>query len=126
MTVYLLVITKVEKRPFLWASKLGTVSHSTKIPSEKTNTRPASKIEETRCWREKRNGKTRISKRENVQVIHFKKFLLNSKPKYEQESIHLQRGRRKPWPTVSKLLHIQRSGQFLSLIGAQRKYLPQL
>lgn len=91
MTVYLLVITKVEKRPFLWASKFGTVSHSTKIPSEKTKTRPESKIEETRCWREKRNGKTRISKRENVQVTHLKKFLLNIKPECKQESFHLQR-----------------------------------
>lgn len=53
--VYLLVITKVEKRPFLRASKFGTVSHSTNIPSDKTKTRPASKIEETRCWREKKN-----------------------------------------------------------------------
>lgn len=103
MTVYLLVITKVEKRPFLWASKFGTLSHSTKIPSEKTKTRPASKIEETRCWREKRNGKTRVSKTENVQVIHLKKLLLNIKPKCEQETIHLQTGRRKPWPTLSKL-----------------------
>lgn len=34
-------------------SKFGPVSHSTKIPSEKTKTRPASTIEETRCWREK-------------------------------------------------------------------------
>ena len=41
------------------ASKFGTVSHSTNIPSDKTNTRPASKIEETRCWREKKNGKER-------------------------------------------------------------------
>lgn len=57
--VYLLVITKVEKRPFFWASKFGPVSHSTKIPSEKTRTRPASIIEETRCWREKKNGKKR-------------------------------------------------------------------
>lgn len=59
MMVYLLVITRVEKRPFLWASKFGTVSHSTKIPSEKTKTRPASKMEETRCWREKKNGRKR-------------------------------------------------------------------
>lgn len=49
--IYLLVITKVEKRPFLCSSKFGAVSHSTKIPSEKTKTRSASTIEETRCWR---------------------------------------------------------------------------
>lgn len=59
MMVYLWVITKVEKRPFFWASKFGTVSHSTKIPSDKTKTRPASKMEETRCWREKKNGRKR-------------------------------------------------------------------
>ena len=55
----MLVITKVEKRPFLRASKFGTVSHSTNIPSDKAKTMPASKIEETRCWREKKNGKKR-------------------------------------------------------------------
>lgn len=49
--IYLLVITKVEKRPFLCSSKFGAVSHSTKIPSENTKTRSASTIEETRCWR---------------------------------------------------------------------------
>lgn len=71
--VYLLVITKVEKRPFLRASKFGTVSHSTNIPSDKTKTRPASKIEETRCWREKKiKEEKRISKREKVQETHLK------------------------------------------------------
>lgn len=67
MLVYLLVITKVEKRPFLCWSRFGPVSHSTKIPSEKTKTRPASTIEETRCWRRERWREKRIS-RKNGQV----------------------------------------------------------
>lgn len=62
---YLLVITKVEKRPFLCSSKFGPVSHSTKIPSEKTKTRPASTIEETRCWRREKWREKRISEKEN-------------------------------------------------------------
>lgn len=67
--VYLLVITKVEKRPFLCWSRFGPVSHSTKIPSEKTKTRPASTIEETRCWRKERWRERRISRKKWTSVI---------------------------------------------------------
>lgn len=46
---YLLVFTKVVKRPSASRSRLAAESHSTTTPSERTKTRWASRMLETRC-----------------------------------------------------------------------------
>lgn len=65
--VYLWVLTNTLKRLSSCASRLGPESLSTKIPEEKTNTCSASKMEDTRCWRQDEGSGKRTRERiENI------------------------------------------------------------
>lgn len=55
--VYLWVFTKVVNRPSSLRSKFEAVSHSTRKPSERTRTRLASKMWDTRCWKKEQKNR---------------------------------------------------------------------
>lgn len=62
---YLYVRTKMLKRLFSCAKRLGALSHSTRVPEENTSTCSASKMEETRCCvrRRETSGQRRKGKK---------------------------------------------------------------